>query len=159
MTCGECLLEVSKDSPFVKAVEGIDEFQARLGSARVLLEDKKENEKIYQIQKDLVEVMGSLFSGDDWKSGKKRIEEMDKDVLIYQERVGNLGGFLIPGENETEVRLNLCRTACREAEIRVVALKLDREGKRSLVLDKNILKYFNRTSSFLFLIWKSKKLI
>jgi cob(I)alamin adenosyltransferase len=156
LTCGECLLDVSKDSSFVKAVGGIDEFQARLGSARVVLEDKEEKQKIRKIEEDLVGIMGSLYVGNDWKSGKKRIREMDKEIVIYQGRVGDLNGFLIPGENETEVRLNLCRTACREAETRLVTLKLTREIEENLDFDENILKYFNRTSKFLYFMWRLK---
>ncbi|MDD2483278.1 MAG: ATP:cob(I)alamin adenosyltransferase [Candidatus Shapirobacteria bacterium] len=156
LTCGECLLDVSKDSPFVKSVGGIDEFQARLGSVRVVLEDKKEKQRIKKIEEDLVEVMGSLYTGNDWKNGNKRIGELDEDIVAYQGRVGDLNGFLIPGENEIEVRLNLCRTACREAETRLVTLKLAREVEEDLDFDENILKYFNRTSKFLYFMWRSK---
>ena len=154
-TCGECMLDVSKDSPFVKAVGGIDEFQARLGWTKIALENK-EKEKIRKIEKDLTEVMGSLYTGDDWRNGKKRIEEIDEDIVTYQKRVGDLNGFLIPGENEVESRVNLCRTACREAETRLVTLKLAREVEEDLDFDENILKYFNRTSKFLYFMWRSK---
>jgi cob(I)alamin adenosyltransferase len=156
ITCGECLLDVNKDSPFVKAVGGIDEFQARLGLARVVLENKKENGKLKQIQSDLREVMGNLFTGSEWKNGKKRIGEFDEDIMVFQNRIGNLDSFLIPGENEIESRINLCRTACREAETRVVTLKLVREEEEGLKFDENILTYFNRTSKFLYFMWRSK---
>lgn len=155
MTCGECLQNVSKDSPFVEAVGAIDDFQARLGSARVLLEEN-ENENILEIEKDLGEVMGILFSGTDWTRGKKRVEEIEDGIKNYRGRVENLDKFLIPGENEIESRLNLCRTGCRTAERRIITLKEDREEKEGLGLDENILKYFNKLSTYLYWMWRSK---
>lgn len=155
LTCGECLLDVSKDSPFVKAVGGIDEFQARLGFTRVIL-DGDEKEKFKKMEVDLGEVMGSLYNGNNWENGDKRINELDNDIQVYKDRVGNLDGFLIPGNNELESRINLCRTACRESETRVVTLKLAREFEEDLDFDDNILKYLNKTSKFLYFMWRSK---
>ncbi|MDD2224937.1 MAG: ATP:cob(I)alamin adenosyltransferase [Candidatus Shapirobacteria bacterium] len=155
-TSGECNLSVSKDSPFVEAVGAIDKFQARLGWTRVVIEEKEENEKILQIEKDLNEIMSSLYVGKDWKNGEKRIEEIESDSEEYEKRVKDLNDFLIPGENEVESRINICRTDCREAERRVVTLKWDREEKKKEKFDENVLKYFNKLSSFLNWMWRSK---
>jgi cob(I)alamin adenosyltransferase len=156
MTQGECLLNVSKDSPFVEAVGAIDDFQARLGWTRVILEEK-ENQIFSQIELDLCEVMGNLYTGGKWENGERRIEEIEEEAKFYKERVDDLGKFLIPGENEIESRINLCRTSCRNVERRVVTLKWDREGKEDLEFDENVLRYFNRLSYFLNWMWRSKK--
>jgi len=155
LTCGECLLNVSKDSPFVEVVGAIDDFQARLGLARVLLKGDEEK-TILKIEEDLTGIMGSLFSGTDWEQGKKRIEKIEDGIKSYQVRVESLDNFLIPGKNEIESRLNLCRTGCRTAERRIVTLKWDREEKEGLDFDDNILKYFNILSKYLYLMWRSK---
>ena len=155
-TSGECNLNVSKDSPFVEAVGAIDRFQARLGWARVAIEEIEEKEKILQIEKDLNEIMGSLYNGKDWEHGKKRIEEIESESEEYKKRVKDLNNFLIPGENEVESRINICRTDCREAERRVVTLKWDREEKKKEKFDENVLRYFNKLSSFLNWMWRSK---
>ncbi len=156
ITQGECLLDVSKNSVFVEAVGSIDRFQASLGLAKVKITKSDEKKNFFQIEKDLYEVMGSLYMGQDWTSGKKRVEEIDKSIELTKKRVSNLEGFLIPGENEVEARINLCRTDCREAERRLVALKIEREEKENLSFDQNILKYFNRLSCLLNLMWRSK---
>lgn len=155
ITCGECLLNVSKDSPFVEAVGAIDDFQARLGSARVLLESD-DNNSILKIENDLTELMGILYQGIGWKRGEKRVEEIEEEIQIRRGRLENLDKFLIPGENEIESRLNLCRTGCRTAERKVVTLKLDREEKEDLDFDENVLKYFNKLSTCLYWMWRSK---
>ncbi|MDD2225120.1 MAG: ATP:cob(I)alamin adenosyltransferase [Candidatus Shapirobacteria bacterium] len=154
-TSGECNLTVSKDSPFVEAVGAIDDFQARLGHARVLLEGG-EKQTIFQVEKDLTEIMGSFYKSVDWENGKKRLGEIDDEVEEYRKRVKNLNNFLVPGENEIESRINLCRTGCRIAERRVVGLKNDREEIQGKEFDQNVLKYFNRLSTFLYFMWRSK---
>jgi cob(I)alamin adenosyltransferase len=155
MTSGECCLNVSKDSPFVEAVGAIDDFQARLGLARVLLEGDDKN-NILEIEKDLTEVMGTLYQGKKWEESEKRVKEIDGGIEKYKGRVENLSSFLVPGENEIEARLNLCRTGCRTAERKVVTLKLDREEKKGLDFDENILKYFNKLSTYLYWMWRLK---
>ena len=131
-----------------------------MGLVRVLLEEKKENRKIYKIEKDLYELMGSLYNGKNWKNGEKRIEEIKNDGDEYKKNVkdtiGNLESFLVPGENEMESRLNNCRTGCRTVERRVVSLKLKRDKAEGLDFDKNILRYFNRLSYLLNWMWRSK---
>ena len=155
ITQGECCLSVSKDSVFVETVGTIDRFQARLGWARVEVIDDTDKKNIFQIEKDLNEVMSSLYVGKNWDNGARRIEEISGDAELIKNRVKNIEGFLIPGENEIESRLNICRTDCREAERRVVSLKLEREGKEGLELDQNVLKYFNRLSYLLNWMWRS----
>mgnify|MGYP000873537373 CR=1 FL=1 len=156
ITSGECSLPVSKDSSFVEAVGSIDEFQARLGHARVLLEDE-DNKRFLGIESNLSGVMGVLFQGTVWNNGEKRIKELDSWIEGYTKGENKLKNFLLPGENEIESRLNLCRTGCRTAERRLVTLKTDREENEGLDFDNNILGYFNRLSTYLFWMWQSKK--
>jgi cob(I)alamin adenosyltransferase len=155
MTSGECNLTVSKDSPFVEVVGSIDRFQARLGWTRIVINNDGEKKIFLQIEKDLNEIMGSLYLKAKWKNGKKRIEEIEKEAEIYKIKVGDFKDFLIPGENEIESRINICRTDCREAERKMVALKLDKEDKK-IEFDKNLLKYFNKLSYFLNWVWRTK---
>ena len=143
-TCGECFLTVSKDSVFVRAVGSIDSLQASLGLFRVVA--KNDNKKIIlQIEKDLSEIMGSLFMNQKWLKIEEKIEEVNTEAEKIKKEIGKVEKFLIPGENEIEARVNKCRTDCRETEVRVVALKAD----------KKILKYFNRLSYLLNWIWRS----
>jgi cob(I)alamin adenosyltransferase len=159
ITRGECLLDVSKDSAFVEAVGSIDSFQANLGEVRSIITNDEENETFFKIEKDLYEIMGSLYVGKEWSSGKKRIKEINDEAEVFKKRIKNLGDFLIPGENEVEAKINICRTKCRETERRIVALKMEREKKEISDFDGNVLKYFNRLSYLLNWMWRSKFLI
>ena len=78
ITSGECGLPVNKDSSFVEAVGSIDEFQARLGHARVLLEDES-NTRFLSIESNLSGVMGVLYLGIRWSDGENRIKELNSN--------------------------------------------------------------------------------
>jgi len=143
---------VSKDSEFVEAVGMIDEFQARLGLLRVFLKGK-ENKKIIEIELELSEIMSSLYKVSLWKKGKKKIEEIEKEIEFYKKKVKNLDKFLVPGGSELDARLNLCRTGCRMAERGLVSLKNSREKSKDF-FDGNVLKYFNKLSTYFYWMWR-----
>jgi len=152
MTLGECNLEMSKNSPFVRTVGMIDELQARVAGARILFENKK-NVEFEEIEKDLYQIMGSLYKVIKWQDGEERIKKMESEIKFYGEKFGNPKKFLIPGKNELEVRINLCRTGCRLAEEELVFLKEENE-KNNLYFDGNILKYINKLSTYFYWVWR-----
>lgn len=152
LTLGECNLEMSKNSPFVRTVGMIDELQARVALARVLLKGKK-NKGFEGIEKDLYQIMGSLYKGVKWIDGGGRIKDIEDIIRYYSEKFGDLKKFLIPGKNEIEVRINLCRTGCRLAEEELVFLKEEHE-KKKLFFDGNILKYINKLSTYFYWVWR-----
>jgi cob(I)alamin adenosyltransferase len=154
ITQGQCSLNVSKDSVFVELVGAIDRFQSRIGWARVVVEGKNEKQNLFQIEKDLSEIMGSLYIGGKWEIGNKRLGELESEIEEYCKRMGNLDKFLVSGENEIEARINICRTDCREAERRLVTFKNKKEDKSS-ILDEAILEYLNRLSTLLNWMWRS----
>lgn len=145
ITLGQCNLEMSKNSPFVRTVGMLDELQARVAVARIFFK-KNENSDFEQIEKDLYQIMGSLYKGVEWQEGGERIKDLESKIKFYSEKFGNPKQFLIPGKNELEVRINLCRTGCRLAEEEVVSLDFS--------FDKNILKYMNKLSTYFYWVWR-----
>ena len=146
----------SKDSIFVETIGSIDSFQASLGSARVLVKNE-DKVRILAIQNDLYEIMASWGAKEyrPWEDAEKRTSEIENEMEEMKGRVKNLDGFLIPGENEVETRINLCRTDCREVERRVVSLRNQRIDDQEKEFDEDILVYFNRLSSYLNVMWRN----
>lgn len=142
LTLGECNMEMSKNSPFVRVVGMLDELQARVAWARILLKSE-ENTYFEEIEKDLYQIMGSLYKREVWQGGEEKIKDLDNKIKFYGEKFGNSKKFLIPGKNEVEARVNLCRTGCRLAEEELVAY---------LYFDGNILKYINKLSTYFYWI-------
>jgi cob(I)alamin adenosyltransferase len=155
LTLGQCNMKMSKDSPFVRTVGVIDDFQARLGLAKSILIEKTEKEEIDLMQVDLHQIMGSLYEASEWGGGEERVTYIEEKVNSYRGRIKNLGEFLIPGNNELDARLNFCRTGCRLVEEEAVSLR-DDYIKRKLFFDPNIIKYFNKLSTYLYFMWRDK---
>lgn len=151
LTLGECSMEISKNSPFVRVVGMVDELQARVASVRVLLKDG-DNENLEQIEKDLYQIMGSIYKSLKWDRGEERIVFLDSEIKFYGKKYGNPKKFLLPGGNELVVRLNFCRTGCRLAEEELVLLKETHE-KEKKYFDENILKYINKLSTYFYWLW------
>ena len=145
-------MEMSKKSPFVRAVGILDELQARIALARILLEGK-ENKNLEEIEGDLYQIMGSIYKGVAWKESEERIEFLKKEIEFCSEGQTSIEKFLVPGKNELGSRLNFCRTGCRLAEEELVFLKEEHE-KEDKFFDGNILKYMNKLSTYFYWLWR-----
>jgi len=131
---------VRKDDLLVEVIGEIDELKAIL---EMFGGDKG-------IIKDMGMIMGKLGTGKKFSifnppagragfefSIKKMEEEIEKSNV-------NLNKFVIFKTKKAK-ELNWVRTVCRRVERRIVAL-----SKKNKI-DKNILKYFNRLSDYLFI--------
>lgn len=141
-TCGN--KRVDKDDLLVEVVGTIDELQAILGIIK--LKVKSEKLKVEEIQKDLIEVSGELACGKKFENLEKRVGEIGKEIYVIEKDLPELKEFIIPGKNEAEAFLHLGRTVCRRAERKLVGLN------KKQIVDKEILKYFNRLSDYLFIL-------
>ena len=120
--------KVSKGDPQIEALGAVDELNANLGIARVLL-DGEIARAIDQIQEWLVTLMGELAMplGKDIeyeKAGFGRISKTEiqwlEDWSASIEKEGKFKGWLKPGERggELSARVHLARTVARRAERR-----------------------------------------
>lgn len=124
---------VDKDNSLVETIGEIDELQAVL---ELIGGDKK-------IIKDLGMIMGELGGIDSrFKRLESRIKQMEKEI---KKSNSNLDKFIIFKTKKAK-ELNWMRTVCRRVERRVVALS------KTQKIDKNILRYFNRLSDYLFVL-------
>lgn len=172
---------VLKKSSLVFEVLGdLDELNAAMGLCKSRISDlvgaegKKEFLKILEIlQRDIYRIMAII--GNDMRLPAGIAEIDRKDVLLieqyiekFEEEIGELGEFAMPGKNEISARLHFARTVCRRAERKFVAYacergesdkyvsggdgeKADSQGK----ILKFIFQYINRVSDLLFLMAES----
>lgn len=129
---------VNKDNILVETIGEIDEFQAVL---ELIGGDK-------EIIKDLGVLMGELGSSNlNIKKTEKfmiydlRIRQFEEEIKISKEKLSKFIIFKTKKARE----LNWARTVCRRVERRVVSLS------KTQKIDKDILKYFNRLSDYLFM--------
>jgi cob(I)alamin adenosyltransferase len=149
---------VSKSNPRVNAYGCVDELNAALGLARVVASDNFIAEQIYDIQKELIIVMGELATAPEdleryLKDGYQLttaemvdrltsvIDDLEKDKLLH------FKDWAIPGNTLVSAALDLARTTCRRAERCVTSLV---EVTKNM--NDEILRYLNRLSDLCWLL-------
>lgn len=138
---------VKKNHPRIKVCGSIDELNSLLGVALTKLEDKKVKEFIEQVQKDLFLIGTNLSDAPaNLDIFSQRVEEMEKYIDEFSEKLPKLKNFILPRGNEAACYLFFARAVARRLERELVALS-DKES-----VDEKILVYFNRLSDLLFVM-------
>jgi cob(I)alamin adenosyltransferase len=75
-----------------------------------------------------------------------KLNWLEKQIKNFESKVNIPRKFVLSGNSELEVRLNLARVGARETERRVISLN------RYQDLPREMLDYLNRLSWFLFLL-------
>jgi cob(I)alamin adenosyltransferase len=148
---------VSKCHPRVEAYGTVDELNTALGSARATARPSFLSERLLEIQKDLVVVMGELATQTEdlpryVKDGfpvvtPEMTARLDRIVQEIESQNVSFKGWSTPGENTASAALDVARAICRRAERRVCALQ--EAGQPGNV---EILVFLNRLSDALWLM-------
>lgn len=148
---------VSKCHPRVEAVGSVDELNASLGLARAWSSDPADRDRLQQIQRSLISLMGELATHPDdldryRRDGFFRIDasftaSLDGWVQELESQSRTFLGWATPGANPAAAALDVARTVCRRAERFVCAIQ-DHEqlGNPEIVI------YLNRLSDLLWLM-------
>ena len=140
---------VPKTDPRIEAYGDVDELGAQIGVAITQPEMPERTVKwLRRIQNDLFDVGADLCVPDD---GRERLRVQADQVAWLEARCDEvnttlepLRSFVLAGGNAAAASLHVCRTVCRRAERRVVAL-----GEAA---NPEILRYLNRLSDLLFIL-------
>ena len=140
---------VGKDELRVECYGTIDELNSFLGDARHAVKTDLAAARLDEIQEDLFRVAGTLATRGEAAYAQPVCED-DVERLtawVYElEKMVPLTGFVIPGSTAASAKLDICRTVCRRAERRIVALT------RIETVDRCTLSYVNRLADALFMI-------
>jgi len=142
---------VSKLHPRVEAYGTIDELNAQVGVA-LLAEGMpaRFGEWLARVQNDLLDVGADLSVPSSEDEARERLRVTpDYTAWLEQacdevnEKLPPLRSFVIPGGNPAAAQLHVCRTVCRRAERRTIAVE-----------DANpeAVRYLNRLSDLLFIL-------
>jgi cob(I)alamin adenosyltransferase len=143
---------VSKLHPRVEAYGTIDELNAQVGLALVAeAMPPRFAEWLSRVQNDLLDVGADLSVPVSADEARERLRVTpDYTAWLEQacdevnEKLPPLRSFVIPGGTPAAAHLHVCRTVCRRAERRVVALSEDASPET--------LRYLNRLSDLLFIL-------
>jgi len=146
---------VPKDSPRISAYGDVDELNAYLGAARVTASEAGLGELsaiFLRVQHELFN-LGSILATlpQDVHPKQARITDADiarleSEMDRFNEDLDPLRSFVLPGGSRLNADLHICRTVCRRAERKCVALARVEEVPPEAV------RYLNRLSDALF-VW------
>ncbi|MDY5813523.1 MAG: cob(I)yrinic acid a,c-diamide adenosyltransferase [Bacteroides sp.] len=136
----------------LEAYGTVDELNANLALLHTYLTDETDKVFVFEIQYKLFAI-GSHLATDRSAIDLHRASVVtDEDIRTMEreiDRVDNLlpplNAFVIPGGSRASAVAHLCRTVCRRAERRILAL--GDEGPEPVVL-----AYVNRLSDYLFVL-------
>lgn len=138
-----------KHHPRFEAIGDVDEANAALGLVKLYIEEPLK-EKIAVIQNDLFDVGADLCMPEENQQKLRispiQVEHLEKNIDAFNQGLQPLNSFVLPGGTIAAAYLHLARTVTRRAERRVSKLA-EQES-----INKEILRYLNRLSDFLFVL-------
>lgn len=137
---------VGKDSVRVEAYGTIDELNAHLGFLASAVECGEYAVSIEAICNRLFAIGGYLACGQPAASPVtgEEVEALEAQIDVWDATLEPINNFLLPPCTEAAARANVCRTICRRAERRVVALS------QQASIEPLVIAYVNRLSDYLF---------
>jgi cob(I)alamin adenosyltransferase len=151
---------VPKSHARVEAYGAVDELNAQLGLAVGSIGDAVLRDRIHVLQSDLFTIGAHLATPPavDRPKARSHLPELpagrspEIEAWIDEMEAGlePLKSFILPGGCPAAAALHVCRTVCRRAERRVVALSA------TDTVDASILVLLNRISDFLFVAARSE---
>jgi cob(I)alamin adenosyltransferase len=146
---------VSKASERLEAYGTVDELSSHLGLLASFLPDGDDKTMIIRVQSCLFNVCTNLATDQEQTvlSPSAHLPEGEIELLEEQvDKIMNLlpekQGFILPGGTREAAQAHVCRTVCRRAERRIVALS------ELSQISPEILQYVNRLSDYLFVLAK-----
>ena len=144
-----------KCSARLEAYGTVDELSAHLGLLATMLDDGEDRENIIRVQNNLFNVCTHLATDQEqtplYPSAHLAEGETEHLETLIDETMAMLPekqGFVLPGGCREAAQCHVCRTVCRRAERRIVALM--EEAK----VNDEIVQYVNRLSDYLFVLAK-----
>jgi cob(I)alamin adenosyltransferase len=144
---------VSKTHVRLEAYGTVDELNAQLGLLATCLTDGKDKRVVLNIQ-NMLFTIGSHLATDREKVElheasivtPRQIAELEQAIDAMDEALPPLRAFVIPGGSRGSAVCHVCRTVCRRAERRILALSEECE------VSSEVLSYMNRLSDYLFVL-------
>lgn len=143
----------------LEAYGTIDELNAHLGMLIALMQDEENKKLLQYIQHKLFSV-GSYLATDQTRTTLHIESRVSHDtVRMLEEAIDKLDAslpklteFVLPGGAFEASVCHVCRTICRRAERRILAL----EAEEGCLIEEGVKQFVNRLSDYLFIL--SRKL-
>jgi len=142
---------VSKTSPRLEAYGTVDELNSQLGLLITYVKDDEEAAFLTQIQSNLFSLSAYLATDQSTTQLREQSVVTDEMIAALEKRIDLVDSqlpvhrhFVLPGGARGAAVCHVCRTVCRRAERRIIALAAEAP------VDERVTAYINRLSDFLF---------
>ncbi len=143
---------VPKDHPRIEAIGEVDTLNSQLGLLLAeLLEALPQSPALGEVidvlapcQHRLFDLGGELAMPEYQVVEKPEIERLEAAIDLWNDELGPLKNFILPGGSRLVAQAHICRSQARSAERRTQALN------REEPLREELLAYLNRLSDLLF---------
>jgi cob(I)alamin adenosyltransferase len=151
---------VSKACIRLEAYGTVDELNAHLGLLAAELPEGHEQMMVERIQNCLFNVCTNLatdqsktplYPSAHLPEGEIALLEQEVDTIMHE--LPEAQGFILPGGTREAAQAHVCRTVCRRAERRIVALSEEAD------VSPEVQQYINRLSDYLFVLAKKLNFI
>ena len=146
---------VSKASERLEAYGTVDELSSHLGLLASLLADGDDKAMITRIQNNLFNVCTNLATDQEQTALSPSAYLPEGEIELVEQKIDEImkllpekQGFVLPGGTQEAAQAHVCRTVCRRAERRIVALS------EVAKISPEVLQYVNRLSDYLFVLAK-----
>lgn len=150
---------VPKTHERLEAYGTIDELSAQLGLLATYLTDEADLRFLQQVQNRLFSVGAQLATDVTHTTLRPEsavpltaVAHMEQEIDRLDALVPPLRAFVLPGGSRGAAVAHICRTVCRRAERRILALQPEAQVEESL------LAYINRLSDYLFVLSRKMNL-
>lgn len=144
---------VPKTHVRLEAYGTVDELSSHLGLLSTYLTEEADRRFIQQVQNQLF-VVGTHLATDQSRMELKtagivtreQVETMEHEIDRMDAQLPPLSAFVLPGGSRGAAVCHICRTVCRRAERRILALAAE------AAVSPELLSYVNRLSDYLFVL-------
>ena len=144
---------VSKADVRLESYGTVDELNSHIGLLISLLHNEHDQEVLTHVQ-NLLFVVGSNLATDQSNTELRQasvvhleeIEALEHETDVIDASLPPLRAFVLPGGCQASAQCHVCRTVCRRAERRILALCEQAE------VQPELLQYVNRLSDYLFVL-------
>jgi len=135
-----------KDAPRIAALGDVDELNSTIGLWRAESLPADIDALLSQIQNDLFDLGGELCIPGHAAVAESHVARLDAAVARYNEGLGRLREFILPGGCRAAALAHVARAVARRAERSVVALA------RGEAVNPPVRQYLNRLSDLCFVL-------
>ena len=142
---------VAKTHPRVEAYGAVDELNAQIGWARTTLAAEPVlDAMLARVQNDLFDLGADLATPEgtrateDLRMLDSQVARLEGEIDQLNDQLEPLTSFVLPGGSPAAAALHVCRTVCRRAERRTIAVGAE--------VNPEVVRYLNRLSDLLFIL-------